>query len=105
MGHCSRTHGIKVSFTSEQCRSGGFKLRDCHTKAMAADVFTKYFVDPLAWQHALTLLGMFRFRPDQLTYIKPMQPSGGTWPPLPEESSGLTPWAAARENTVDLAML
>ena len=59
MGHVGRTHEIQVPWTADQFKAGNFVLRDCHTKAMAADVFTKYFVDPGAWSHALTLLSIF----------------------------------------------
>ena len=41
-------------------KAGHYTLVDCHTKAMAADVFTKAFVDPIAWCHALTLLSVFK---------------------------------------------
>ena len=59
MGHVGRTHEIQIPWTADQFKAGNFVLRDCHTKAMAADVFTKYFTDPGAWTHALTLLSIF----------------------------------------------
>ena len=35
-----------------------FTLADCHTQAQAADVFTKAFTDPEAWERAVALIGM-----------------------------------------------
>ena len=58
MSHVNRTHGISLSFSHDCHKKGLFTLRDCHTKAMCADIFTKYFTDPLAWQHAHQLLGI-----------------------------------------------
>ena len=60
LGHIGRTHEIQVPWTCDQLKAGNFALVDCHTKAMAADVFTKAFVDPIAWCHALTLLSVFK---------------------------------------------
>ena len=60
MGHIGRTHEIQVPWTCDMLKAGHYKLVDCHTKAMAADVFTKAFVDPIAWCHALTLLSVFK---------------------------------------------
>ena len=59
LAHCSRTHDLYLAWSSDQLKAGGYRLMDCNTKAMCADIFTKYFVCPLAWQHALNLLSIF----------------------------------------------
>ena len=58
LGHVSRTHGLPLAWLHTAYSRGLMIIRDCHTKAMAADIFTKYFVDPLGWEHARTLLGL-----------------------------------------------
>ena len=58
LGHVLRTHGINLSFSHECYKKGLFDLKDCHTKAMCADIFTKAFSDPDAWTHARLLLGI-----------------------------------------------
>ena len=58
--HVDRTHGVQLSFITEQLRAGRYELKDCHTRAMAADVFTKFFVNKDKWEHAITLIGMWR---------------------------------------------
>ena len=58
--HVDRTHGVQLSFSTEQLRAGRYELKDCHTRAMAADVFTKFFVNKDKWEHAITLIGMWR---------------------------------------------
>ena len=35
-----------------------FLLRECHTQAQAADLFTKHFTNPESWSHAQALIGM-----------------------------------------------
>ena len=59
MGHVGRTHEIVIPWTCEQLKKGNWKMSDCHTKAMCADVFTKYFTNPIDWKHALNLLSVF----------------------------------------------
>ena len=65
--HVSRVHGISICALHDlRCR-GMFSLVDCHTKAEAADIFTKHFVNPDEWKHALELIGMLN--PSQLSRI------------------------------------
>ncbi len=56
--HIRRTQGVSLSFVHEQVIGNDVQLYDRSTKAMAADVFTKHFVNPEAWRHALTLIGV-----------------------------------------------
>ena len=56
--HVRRTHGISISALHDWHRKKVFKLADCHTKAQAADLFTKAFTNPESWEHAYTLIGM-----------------------------------------------
>ena len=49
MGHVGRTHEIQIPFAADQLKAGGYELRDCHTKAMAADIFTKALTEIPAW--------------------------------------------------------
>ena len=58
LGHVLRTHGISLSFSHDCYKKGLFDIKDCHTKAMCADIFTKAFSDPDAWTHARLLLGI-----------------------------------------------
>ena len=43
--HVDRTHGVQLSFLTEQPRANVFDLKDGHTRAMTAYVFTKLFVN------------------------------------------------------------
>ena len=58
MRHVKRTHGVQLSFLSEQLKAGTFTLEDCHTRVMCADIFTKHFTDKLKWRHATQLIGV-----------------------------------------------
>ena len=60
MGHVKRTHGISLSFSHEVYKKGLIDVKDCHTKAMCADIFTKSFSEAEAWGHARLLLGIGR---------------------------------------------
>ena len=33
-------------------------LHDCHTRLMAADIFTKFFTDRFKWLHAIQLIAV-----------------------------------------------
>ena len=57
--HVDRTHGVQLSFLTVQIRVNRYELKDCHTRAMAADVFTKFFVNKDKWKHAIGLIGMW----------------------------------------------
>ena len=56
--HVRRTHGISIPALRGWNQTGVFTLADCHTKAQAADVFTKGFVKSESWDHAVALIGM-----------------------------------------------
>jgi len=58
MGHVKRCHGVQLQTITERLRDETFTLEDCHTECMAADIFTKHFVDQKKWQHAITLIGV-----------------------------------------------
>jgi len=58
MRHVKRTHGVQLSFLTEQLKAGAYDLKDCHTHAMAADIFTKFFTCPRKWAHAIQLIGV-----------------------------------------------
>jgi hypothetical protein len=60
MGHVKRTHGISLSFSHDCYKKGLIDVKDCHTKAMCADIFTKSFSDAEAYDHARLLLGIGR---------------------------------------------
>ena len=66
--HVGRCHGVQLSFLTETLIKGLYRLDDCHTKAMAADIFTKAFTCPKRWAHAIELIGILR--PDQLTRLR-----------------------------------
>ena len=51
MGHVRRCHGVQLSTLTERLKDETFVLEDCHTECMAADIFTKHFVDQKKWQH------------------------------------------------------
>ena len=42
----------------ELFRKGLFTIVDCHTSVMAADIFTKFFIDVLKWGNAILLIGI-----------------------------------------------
>ena len=64
--HVDRTHGVQLSFVTEQLRAGRYEIKDCHTRAMAADVFTKFFVNKDKWVHAITLIGMWQPKTEEI---------------------------------------
>ena len=51
MRHVKRTHGVQLSFLTDLLKRKVYVLKDCHTKAMAADIFTKFFTDKLKWAY------------------------------------------------------
>ena len=53
LGHVNRTHGITLSWLTDVLAQKQIVIADCHTKAMCADIFTKYLPMP---QHGSTLL-------------------------------------------------
>jgi hypothetical protein len=58
MRHVKRTHGVQLSFLTEQLRAGSYELEDCHTSVMAADIFTKFFICARKWHRAIQLIGV-----------------------------------------------
>ncbi len=42
--HTKRTHGVSISWAGERIVSDDVELRDCTSRAMAADNFTQHFV-------------------------------------------------------------
>ena len=58
--HIGRTHGVSVSWLHDVLTKGHFKLQDVHTKRQCADVFTKAFSVPEAWQLAIRLIGVVK---------------------------------------------
>ena len=58
MRHVKRAHGVRLSFLTDEFKKGTFALCDCNTTAMAADIFTKHFINMMKWHHAIELIGM-----------------------------------------------
>ena len=57
--HIQRMHGVNIRWLHEALTRGIFRLEDCHTQRMSADIFTKHFVNADSWNHATRLLGFF----------------------------------------------
>ena len=58
MRHEKRVHGVSVMSLHDMEAKKLFKMSDCHTKAQAADIFTKHFINQLSWEHDLSLIGV-----------------------------------------------
>ena len=58
LGHVHRCHGVQLSLLTQELNKDTFVLEDCHTKAMKADIFTKYFTDAAKWSRAQILIGI-----------------------------------------------
>ena len=56
MRHVKRTHGVQLSLLHDLVKRGTFILEDCDTTVMAADIFTKFFITPCKWEHAILLI-------------------------------------------------
>ena len=57
--HLNRTHRVNVSWLCEVFRNlKEVELIYCKTDAMAADIFTKAFMNPIKWNAALDLIGI-----------------------------------------------
>ena len=57
--HLNRTHRVNISWLCEVFRNlKEVELTYCKTDAMAADIFTKAFTNPIKWQAALDLIGI-----------------------------------------------
>eukprot|EP00969_Alexandrium_andersonii_P221774 9794746-Alexandrium_andersonii.AAC.1 len=49
MRHLERTHHVSVKWLHEQTQNGRVAVEKVESAAQAADVFTKPFVDKVAW--------------------------------------------------------
>ena len=58
MRHLGRTHGVAISWLNETYRRGTFALRYEPSASMAADVFTKGFTNPEAWDSVCWLVSV-----------------------------------------------
>lgn len=58
MAHVKRVHGVQLSLLHELYKREVFLLKDCHTRVMAADIFTKFFIDTVKWMQAILLIGI-----------------------------------------------
>ena len=56
--HVHRVHGVNICALHDAYVKKLFALKDCHTKAQAADISTKYFTDAIVWKHVRSLVGM-----------------------------------------------
>ena len=63
-----RVHGVSIGALHTSYLNEQFALKDCHTKAQAADLFAKHFVDKYTWEHDLLLIGILREGPT-LNYL------------------------------------
>ena len=54
----NKTHGIKLSWLTEVLKKGLFRIFDCHTDCMVADIHTKYFPELAKWNKAKLLVGV-----------------------------------------------
>ena len=62
--HINRTHRVNVSWLCEAFKNlKEIELKYCKTDAMAADIFTKAFTDPIKWNAALDLIGTIHTQP------------------------------------------
>ena len=58
MRYLNRTHGVSVAWIHERYLAGDFEIQWEASDGMAADVFTKAFSNPLAWDAACWLVGV-----------------------------------------------
>ena len=56
--HVHRVHDVNICALHDAYTKKLFALKDCHTKAQAADIFIKYFTDAIVWKHVRSLVGM-----------------------------------------------
>ena len=62
MAHVKRVHGVQLSLLHELHKRKVYSLEDCHTKVMAADIFTKFFIESMKWAQAILLIGIVEGR-------------------------------------------
>ena len=58
MRHIGRTHGVSVAEIHDRHDRGEFSIQFTDSENQAADIYTKAFIDPLKWEHALKLIGV-----------------------------------------------
>ena len=56
--HVHRVHQVCVAWLHERVAQHDIHLKDCHTNCMAADIFTKHFVNKDKFEHACRLIGI-----------------------------------------------
>ena len=56
--HVHRVHGVSIRALHEAWQESEFSLKDCHTMAQAADIFTKGFTSRVMWNRVSQLIGM-----------------------------------------------
>ena len=59
MRHLQRTHGISISWLTEQLQRGEYDFNYCQSEDQAADIFTKPFLSLVKWDHARRLIGHY----------------------------------------------
>ena len=59
MRHLGRVHRVAVAWLHEQAPAQHITLQCEVTERHAADIYTKAFTDPVKWEHAQVLSGVF----------------------------------------------
>ena len=59
MRFIGRTHGVSVAWLHERCLAPGLQLVYELSARMAADIYTKGFVDPQLWENVRSLINVF----------------------------------------------
>ena len=58
MRHMNRAHGVSIASLHEKWKAGSFRLEYVPSSLQAADIFTKNFTTPVAWQAVCRLVGI-----------------------------------------------
>ena len=56
--HIGRTHSVSVAWIHERVQGEDVNLHDCLSDVMAADIFTKQFVNRDKWEAVCCLIGV-----------------------------------------------
>mgnify|MGYP000361738462 FL=1 len=56
--HIKRTHQVSVAWLHERVTSPDVVLHDCVSEVMAADIFTKHFINKDKWEQVCGLIGV-----------------------------------------------
>jgi hypothetical protein len=56
--HCKRTHGVSIAWIHERLLGDDLQLNDCVSDVMAADIFTKHFINKDKWEQVCMLIGV-----------------------------------------------